>query len=56
MTQSDGRFRGLVGWETRANSVSRLPTGFGSREVTALVVIAASLFSVITLGNLAGLW
>ncbi|OAQ51843.1 hypothetical protein HTG_15785 [Natrinema mahii] len=56
MSQSDGRVRGTVGRDARSNWLAGLPTACGSAEVRALVVIALSLFALMALGNLAGLW
>ncbi|MDS0473646.1 hypothetical protein [Natrinema sp. 1APR25-10V2] len=56
MSQSDGRIRGVIGRKPDSNSFARLPNDPAAPEVTALLVLAVSLFSLIVLGNLAGLW
>ncbi|AGB33108.1 hypothetical protein Natpe_3321 [Natrinema pellirubrum DSM 15624] len=56
MSQSDGRARGVVGRDVGSNWLAGLPAACGSAEARALVVIALLLFSLMALGNLAGLW
>ncbi len=56
MSQSDGRVRGVVGRDARSKWLAGLPATCGSAEARALVAIAISLFSLMALGNLAGLW
>ncbi|MFC6766151.1 hypothetical protein ACFQE6_14460 [Natrinema soli] len=56
MAQSDSSVWESVRTNTRSNWFTQMPKTPESAEVTALLVIALSLFSLMALGNLAGLW
>ncbi|WP_408957300.1 hypothetical protein [Natrinema sp. 74] len=56
MAQSDGRVRSIVGRDPELDSLVRLWDDLASPEVMALLLLALSLFSVVALGNAAGLW
>lgn len=56
MSQGSGSVWESVRTGVRSHRFTQMPKIPESEEVTALLLIALSLFLIMTLGNLAGLW